>query len=365
MNFPNGAVSIPASSAVERRPWEQSPITTPIEVASKPIPLEEMFNNTYFIADQTAQTFQSLGNYNRQEMLGMAYWASLRYKIKHVGLTYLASFDGRHRSGKSVAASTVGWLFDKTFADYYENRLVQEPRDFIEILERIREDEIKGAVIQVDEAGVSMASTDWFERWMKALTKTMQVFGYLHPIVLFVAPIKDFVDARLRKMFHAYYSVSRFSNDFSVVVPYDAHYNTVRQKYYYKKPLVRFAGTKVKLDRLILGKPPEFIMKRYQDYEMSIKPAMLQSFADDIRKGEIKAVKEAPDMDAIIVKVCESPDLFSSKRYTKTDPILDAERIEFFYKIPTRMARYVKRESEVRLKKRFAEIEKVKAEVAT
>jgi hypothetical protein len=321
---------------------------------------------TFFVADKSARAVDNIPGFNYNNIIALAYLSSLRRQIRSVGLTYLASFDGRHRSGKSVAATTFGYLLDPTFWKYYENRLIQEPRDFIDVLETIAKEKIDGAVIQVDEAGISMSSTDWYERWLKALTKTMQMFGYLHPIVFFVAPIKDFVDARVRRMFHAHYAVSRYSNDFTTILPYEAYYSTIRQKYYYKKPIVRFAGNKVKLDRFILGKPPDKLLTRYQNYEESVKPNMLASFANDVRQSEIKAIKEVPDIDAVIQKVCETPDLYKMERSTPANPKLDANAIEFAFrniKIPVRQIRYIKTEAEKRLKKKWQELNEVKTDI--
>ena len=289
--------------------------------------------------------FGSIFNYN--EIIGLSYLASIKRKVMKVGLTQMMSFDGRHRSGKSVAASTIGWLFDPTFRKYYEHRLIQEPTEFMDALENIAKQKIYGGYIQVDEAGVSMGSSDWYESWMKALTKTMQVFGYLHPMVSFTSPIKDFVDSRVRKMFHCYFSVARTSSDYSMITPYESVYNTVKGKYYYRKPVVRFYGQKVKLNRLILSTPPEFILDRYQEYEKGVKPKMVASFMEDIKnKEKMKQDNTPPDLEKIVQFVLDNKPLYELGFSRPLKPRFDADKILRSFKIKNQDARYVKREAE-------------------
>jgi len=288
----------------------------------------------------------SYGDFSSQEILGISYVSALRTQITTIGLTFLAAFDGRHRSGKSIAATTLAYLWDPTFWPNYENRMVQEPKQFMDCLERIEQEKIHGAVIQVDEAGVSMASSEWYERWMKTLTKTIQMFGYLHPVVFFVAPNKDFMDSRIRKMFHAYYSVSRSTNDFSVLTPYNVFFSTIKSKWYYKKPVVKLAGQNIKLERIRLGKPPAFILDRYSEYEKGIKARMLGGFIADMRKDEFEDVKKKKDLKAIILKVVENPEVFKTRTCKHDNWVFDKTIIQYQFDCSTNESMYVKSQAE-------------------
>ncbi len=123
----------------------------------------------------------------QEQLLTLAYFKHLRDHVIKKGFSFMASFDGRHRSAKSTTAATLGCLWDDSFERQFESRIVQDHIEFMDAIERIAKQNIQGGVIMVDEAGISMASTDWYENFMKTITKTMQMFGYLYPVVLFVA----------------------------------------------------------------------------------------------------------------------------------------------------------------------------------
>ena len=303
------------------------------------------------------QTTQNLyGDFSMQEALALAYLNATRRQVTVAGLTNLTSFDGRHRSGKSIAALTLAYLWDPTFWTFFEQRLIREPSDFMDALENIEKEKIKNPVIQVDEAGVSMSSSEWYERWMKTLSKTVQMFGYLHPTVFFVAPIKDFVDSRLRKMFHSYYAVSRFTTDYSVILPYNMHYSTIKNKWYYKKPTVKYAGQNIRLDKLKIGLPPLFIVERYQEYEKGTKAKMLEDFISEMRKDEASDVKEEKDLNKIIQYVADNYELYQTK-FSKPDNItLDKTIIQYSFKLSTNESQYVKIQAERTLKAKATQV---------
>ena len=286
------------------------------------------------------------GDYSMQEVLAIAMLASTRRQVTDAGLTNLTAFDGRHRSGKSLTALTIAYLWDPTFWPYFESRLVQEPKQFMNALETIDKDKIKNPVIQVDEAGVSMASSEWYERWMKTLAKTVQMFGYLHPTVFFVAPIKDFVDSRLRKMFHAYYNISRFNADYSVLTPYNVHYSTIKNKWYYKKPIVKYGGQNIRVEKIRVSKPPAFLVERYMEYEKGIKGKMLEGFIADIRADEEKEVLKEKDLEAIIKWVVANYTIFQTRTSSADNIILDKPVVQYKFKLSTNESQYVKNQAE-------------------
>lgn len=303
----------------------------------------ELYNSPYYKLKQ-------------DELIALAYLKSTREHVIEKQFSFMASFDGRHRSGKSITAATFGYLWDKTFWQYFENRVVQDHKEFMDAIDKIAKEKITGGVIMVDEAGISMASADWYERWMKTITKMVQMFGYLYPVVLFVAPIKDFVDSRLRKMFHAYYKMERYDKESTTITPYNLKYNTIKNKWYYKKPIIRLGGQEIVLRRLRMTRPPEFILDRYRNLELSRKGIMLDSFMAEMRRSESKNVKQSRDINAVINFVSENHKLFESKRSKPQDIVLDENTIEYNQELPHRLAKYVKSEAEKRLRDKQRQI---------
>lgn len=286
----------------------------------------------------------------------------LKHQNDHVqkkGFSLMASYDGRHRAGKSVLAATHGYLWDETFWPDFENRIVSDYKDFANLMENLDHRRINGPVIMVDEAGVSMGSADWYEGWMKSLTKVFQMFGYLHPRVLFVAPVKDFVDSRLRRMFHLYVKVNRYNTEECIFTPYDVLYNTLKNKFYYRKPSVRIGGQEVQIRRIHARAPPAEFMRRYQNFEQLKKPEMLKEFLDGMRKQEIQTAKQEVDLDKVIQFVAKQHQLYESKRSKQDNLILDLNKIEFGFKIPNRQAQFVKAEAEKLVNFKRNEIKKL------
>ena len=287
---------------------------------------------------------------SREQLLGLAW---LKHRTDHViqkGFSELMSMDGRHRSGKSIYAVVDSWLGDDTFERSLENRLVSDYHGFFDVMERIERDKIDGAMVNVEEAGVTMSSDDWYEAWMKTLTKMTQMFGYLHPRIKFVAPVKDFVHSRLRKMFHIYVKVERFDNNESILYPYDVKYNTIKQKVFYRKPRVRIGGEESILRRIIFAKPPDFIIKRYSNFEQQMKPEMMREFLEEMKKGDVKNMKEEVDLDRLIEFVVKNYKLYEAKTSKPNKVVLNVNKISFGHKIGERQALYVKDEGERKLR---------------
>jgi hypothetical protein len=287
---------------------------------------------------------------NHEQLLGLSW---LKHRYDHVvqkGFSELMSMDGRHRSGKSIYAVVDSWLGDDTFEANMENRLVSDYHDFFDVMENIEKNHIDGAMVNVEEAGVSMSSDDWYEIWMKTLTKMTQMFGYLHPRIKFVAPVKDFVHSRLRKMFHIYVKVDRFDNKESVLYPYDVKYNTIKQKMFYKKPRIRLGGQEIILRRIRFGKPPDSIMKRYAAFEQQMKPEMMREFIDEMKKVDVKDLKEEVDLDKLINYISKNYSLYESKTSKPNKIILNVNKITFGHRIGERQAHYVKDEAERKLR---------------
>lgn len=289
---------------------------------------------------------------NDQQLLGLLYLKSVRRSVVGDGKSFMASFDGPHRSGKSLAAVTFSAIWDPTFLRYMERRIVQEPREFADAVENLASINQKGACVVVDEAGVTMSSQDWFEKWLKAITKMVQMFGYLHPMVMFVAPVKDFVDSRLRKMFHTYYKCSRHSTQFSIVKPYEVQFNSIFGKWGYRKPVIELGGNLVTLDSIRLGKPPVEILERYQALETSRKPQMLENFFNDLRKVEIEESKEKADLNKLADHVLANHHVFETRTSAAAHPKLSEILIQYGLKVKSTEARYIKSVAERKMNQR-------------
>lgn len=276
--------------------------------------------------------------------VGLAYLISRRRQVVNTKLSHLMSWDGRHRSGKSVTACTFSWLWDKSFKNDFENRIVTDPEDLIKIIETAGKNytlnKQRGVAIIIDEAGNTLSSSEWYESWAKSINKTVQMFGYLCPQISFVAPVQDYVNSSLRKMFHTHFTMKRFNNDYSVCKPYDLHYNSVTGKKYPRLPIVRFNGIKIKLNSIKLYGIPSEILERYQFLEITRKSKMLEENLHNAYARELEA--EERDPQEILKEILEKYKFFLNRKGTG----LDKDIIAYHYSLKGKKASYILRLAE-------------------
>jgi hypothetical protein len=246
---------------------------------------------------------------------------------------------------------------DPTFWDNYENRVIKDHRQFLDVWEEIDRKKIYGAVVQVDEAGVSMGSDDWYEVWLQEISKMMQMFGYLHPVVFFCAPLKNLVASKIRNMFQNYFEVKRYSKKYSVMAPYDMSYNAFKNKPIYKHPEITIMDRKIQVSRITLH-PPEFIIERYKALEDSRKPEQLRGFKQEVLRAEQAGQKKEVDLNKAIEYVTKEYKLFEGERSKPDNPIINVTHVQFFFKVPTRTAQYIAD----MVKKQLREAYKIKME---
>ncbi len=304
------------------------------------------------------ETESAFTHLTQEELIGLAYLKHTRDFVIKKGFSYLASFDGRHRSGKSLASITFAHLWDPTFYKYFESRIVQDHNEFMNAIQNLADEDIKGGCIVVDEAGVSMGSDQYWETWLRTLTKTVQMFGFLLPVIEFVSPQKDFVDSRLRKMFHSYYKVDRNNNNYSTITPYNLKFSSMKSKWYYKKPVVRLGNTEIVINRIKLHKPPQQLIERYRNLEQARKKVMLEKFMDEMRKTDAKSERTEVDLEKLIDGVVKNFRLYESKRSKPDRILLDTNKIQFRLKITGRMANYVQGEAERKLDESLRQMKK-------
>ena len=313
-----------------------------------------------FIYDEATEL--NIGEYYHN-FLALAYLRNIRTHCVDRKFTFLASFAGRHRSSKSTTATYFGYLEDDTFWKYYESRVVSNPRQFMEAVDQIAslssdpEHPKRSCVIVVDEAGNSMASSDYYENFMKTISKVTMMFGYLSLQVYYCGIMRSFVDSRIRKMFHTAFEVSRYSNDYSIVRPYTIKYSPFLKKEFFKHPIINFMGHRITLERLVIHKPPDFIIERYENLAGIRKPEMLSNYTQDIQRDEIKRTKEGIDIDSVVRTVVENYKNFEASNSTPERIKLMQTKVEFGCKVSSRLAKHIKEEAEKQLNLQLKKIE--------
>jgi hypothetical protein len=310
------------------------------------------WQNSKFAHDPAQNINMANYGYSQQELIWLAYWAGKRRMVVGNNMSDISAWNGRHRSGKSLNATDVGYLSDSTFWDRYEHRLVREPSEFMSEIEYVARHKIKGAYFQIDEAGVSMANSGWYELWGKTISSTIQMVGYLNPMIAIVAPMNEFVLSALRRMLNNLYNVSRYNNEVSVVKPYRVMYSTMFRRYLYPRPVMKFAGQRYIINKLTATLPPKFIVDRYISIMESAKTEKIAQLAETLKASGIQEKTEVPFDDQVSFLV-DNYSLFQAKTSKEDSIILDTSLIRYRMaksgELPDRKARALKTEAERRL----------------
>jgi hypothetical protein len=290
-----------------------------------------------------------------EEMLALAYLISVRRKVVETRFSNLMSWDGRHRSGKSVTAMSFSWLWDSTFQKDFENRIIVDPEDLLKTIDSAGKNfKLTGQIgvaMVIDEAGNTLSSSEWYEKWAKTINKLVQMFGYLCPQISFVAPVSDYVNSSLRKMFNTHYSMNRFSNDYSICKPYNLHYNSVTGHKYPKQPIIRVDGLKTKIRSLKIYGVSSEIIERYSTLEPILKDKLLQDHLQSAYAREEEAENEDPQN--IIKQILEKYKFFLNKKGNG----LDKDIIAYHFSLKGKKASYILRLAEKELEDVFKQIE--------
>lgn len=299
---------------------------------------------------------------NQDSLLALAFIRSIHQDVHHVGKSFLASWDGRHRSGKSMSSIVFSWLLDKTFKQDFEKRIIHNPNDFTEYIYQIDKrftfNHTRGCAVVVDEAGNTMASHEWQSQWSININKVLQSMGYLRPIINFVAPVKDNVNSGVRKLVNFHFTVSRNNNEFSTIKPYQMQYNSLMGKTFPRFPRIHFFGERLILQKIRMRGIPSEIMERYQKLEIDRKQKMMADNLSGLREQE-DVKEENMDREKLVNRVVDNYGFYQLKRGDK----LDADLIKFDLGISPRFAKYIQRLAEnklIEMNKITAEIKEVK-----
>jgi hypothetical protein len=275
-------------------------------------------------------------------------------------MNWLACFEGQNRSGKSYAATLFGAILDKTFLDDLPNRIVHGHQAFIEKVKDIDAKKIYGAAIVCDEAGVvgNFSSAEWQKEWMAAINSVMQMFGYLHLVVLFIAPDKSFIDSKTRRMFHTIHRVSRADNDYSTVKPHQLRWNQMKKKWDEVNPIIRIGNIRIKMKHMRIRHYPKDLGARYQALEQERKPAMLQNLGQRATASQVQQARRTFDNEALaevvykdIIEHTTEKSKYETKRSKPENRTVDAVMVKVSLGLPMDNARYVKSLVETRLEK--------------
>jgi len=294
------------------------------------------------------------------ELMLKQYFWRIHDMVHEKNFNFMAMVTGKHRTGKSLSAVNMADLLDPTFAPNLEQRVVYTPSQFIETLNKIRDQNIIGGAVVWDESGVGLGSRDFQTLVSRSINHSIQVMGYLRPIIYFVTLDMSFLDAQPRRLLHAVYQVSRTSNKYSNIKPFFVDYNTWYGKTFRHYPIYvgkidDHAYTPVyKIRNLKMTLPPDDLRGRYIEHSQQFKDITLQDVRSEVDVFDRDKAEEQNviSIEEVVNKVVKDPDLFKTPRSSPKRIILQVDAIKHTFGLSQGKARAVKQLSEMKLREK-------------
>jgi len=272
---------------------------------------------------------------------------------------------GKHRVGKSLTAVSFSHALDPTFEENLEERVVYYKDGFMEALSNIKKKNIIGGAIIWDEAGLGIASRDWYSDANKTLSKCIQIFGRYRPIVFFVTPDMSYIDSQVRKLYHGFYDISRLDNTCSTMKPLGVSYDKRTGKIFFTYSRICLMNDDAPGGRLVLKKikihrPTRELENRYEHHSKSLKDEVFDSMQDDINLMENQKKKKVHSISDVVTELFEEHidnPVFLTKRSTPDKKVFDVNAIRIHYNVTASDANYIKKLAENKANERLDETE--------
>ena len=283
-----------------------------------------------------------------------AYLRDIHRKVHEKKFSFLATFTGKHRVGKSIGAVAFGDLLDPTFMPNLEERVVYTPHGFSSAIQNLYDNRIFGGVVVWDEANLGLSSRDWYTQANKHINFTVQAFGFMRPIVFFVTQDVTFIDSQPRKLFHAFMEVDRTNTQYNSIRPFQVNINKRTGKMFFPSPRLGIGrhgkGRIIKIKILRMKKPPKELIKRYEDFSIKEKANLMKENDDIIRHMRDKTQDDKrrdrlTDEEILDHVIAER----NNPVFTNRKGEFEANTIAQEFKVTFRKAQYLKLRADARL----------------
>lgn len=207
---------------------------------------------------------------------------------------YMGVIVGREGSGKSHSGIKIAETVDPTFDG---TRVVFDPVDFIKQLQEWKEQqETKGKMIVIDEAGVGVGVRTWYDKDQIMLNKILQIIRDENMGVLFTIPRLEELDSQTEGRFHAFMEMMQKNIGNWVTVKYLLWDPTRdgRNKIYREYPELSVGGFSREIKRLRISPPSQDTVEVYEQRKSKFQDREYQKAIDEMEDDvdDEKTVKE-------------------------------------------------------------------------
>jgi len=189
----------------------------------------------------------------------------MRDDLEKYNQTRLVVTCGRLGTGKSLSALTLGYVLKGE--DFKPDKHVAHGSSdqFVKIMKKSK----PGDFIVYDEVGVGMDSRQWYSKRNIIMSQVFQTCRTRNLFIVFTTPSFDFVDVKVRKLFHNFvkmYDKNKllYRKNQAKARWYEIVTNSWSGDFYPKKMSVNLNGRISELDWIYYNKPPAHICEAYE-----------------------------------------------------------------------------------------------------
>ena len=252
------------------------------------------WQRTGWAMDNMAQANPKL-KYSTSVVATLIWLRELYRRVRKVGKSLIIQIDGEHQTGKSrIGGYFLAWLLDPTFEENRRVRTCTSDTEILEAVKNINEQGIKGAAMVVDEGGVAVGRQDFADKIAKAINKTIQIIGLLHPIIIIISPIKQQIMKSIERMSNKYIHFERATVGYTKIFPYNIRYNSITEKTLTPKPTISIFGCKYVLNEIKISPLPDWMDRQYAEIENEKKPPLFDKLREQALESRIREKKKDP-----------------------------------------------------------------------
>lgn len=201
---------------------------------------------------------------------------------------------GREGSGKSWTGIKIAEVCDPTFEGW---RVMFDPASFLEQLQEWKENnETKGKMIVIDEAGVGVGVRSWYEKDQILLNQVLQLIRSENMGVIFTLPRLEELDSQTEGRLHSFMRMRDIDRGEWAKFSYFNWSPTRdgRNDNYKKYPRLKVNGRLQKIKRLKVAPPSMDVIEPYEERKNEFQNEQYEKALDEMEDDaeDEKTVKE-------------------------------------------------------------------------
>jgi len=196
-------------------------------------------------------------------------------------------------SGKSWTGIKIAEVCDPTFEGW---RVMFDPKNFLKQLQEWKEDnETKGKMVVIDEAGVGVGVRSWYDKDQILLNQVLQLIRSENMGVIFTLPRLEELDSQTEGRLHAFLEMTDIQRGDWAELKYLEWSPTRdgRNDIYKKYPVMQFDSYERQIRRLRLSPPSQDVVEPYERRK--------DEFQNEQYQQAIEEMEDEPD-DEMTVK---------------------------------------------------------------